>query len=149
MCRKSHGGQGLKFETFHSVRVRPMQPMSNFVTKRFMALRGPMGNCKHFWKKIKFLMQDACSCRQARRANVSLLLNRTSLNALLFSLIFSSIFRLILVRFFLQEFVQLGYAEAAYRISMSYYAWNWSKSLWWWWYGGWYGGCVSLFQFSA
>ena len=37
---------------------------------------------------------------------------------------------------FLQEFVQLGHTKAANRIVMSYYAWNWFKSLcavvvWW------------------
>ena len=30
---------------------------------------------------------------------------------------------------FLKEFVYLGYAKAIHWISMSYYAWNWSKSL--------------------
>ena len=30
---------------------------------------------------------------------------------------------------FFQEFVQLGHSKAVLRISMSYYAWNWSKSL--------------------
>ena len=32
---------------------------------------------------------------------------------------------------FFQEFVQLGHSKAVLRISMSDYAWNWSKSLWW------------------
>ena len=31
----------------------------------------------------------------------------------------------------LREFVQLGHSKAVLRISMSYYAWNWSGSLWW------------------
>ena len=31
--------------------------------------------------------------------------------------------------FFLQEFVVLGYPKAVHQISMSYYAWIWSKSL--------------------
>ena len=30
---------------------------------------------------------------------------------------------------FFQEFVQLGHSKAVLRISMSFYAWNWSKSL--------------------
>ena len=31
--------------------------------------------------------------------------------------------------FFLQEFVKLGHSKAVLQISMSYNAWNWSKSL--------------------
>ena len=53
-------------------------------------------------------------------------LKMTSLYDIVFSFIFGSTFNLKL---------KLGYAKAAHRIALSYYAWNWSKSLcavvWW------------------
>ena len=42
--------------------------------------------------------------------------------------------------FFVQEYVDLGYPKAVHQISMSYYAWNWSKSL----CAVWWGGGVNL-----
>ena len=42
--------------------------------------------------------------------------------------------------------LSLCHPEAVYRVSISYYACNWSKSLWWWWCDG---GGLSLLQCSA